>query len=300
MLFVTMILVVLISLTGCSFRQVAVNKLGDALSKKGTAFATDDDPELIKGAIPFSLKLMESLLAESPRHRGLLLAACRGFTQYSYVFVQLEADQVEEKDLEKAMEMRHRSQRLFLRARNYGLRGLDLIEPGFERTARDNLKKAVQAFKVSDVALLYWTAVSWTAAVSVTKDNSDLIADLPVVDALLDRALELDEAFDSGAIHSFLIAYEMGRGTSSGDPEQRARSHFQRAVELSQGQLSGPFVTFAESVSLPKQDKEEFKRLLEQALKINPDDRPEWRLANLMMQRRSRWLLGRTNKFFVD
>ena len=300
MLFVTIIFVVLISFTGCSFRQVAVNKLGDALSKDGTAFATDDDPELIKGAVPFSLKLMESLLAESPRHMGLLLAACRGFTQYGYVFVQLEADQVEEMDLEKAMEMRHRAKRLFLRARNYGLRGLEVIQPGFERMARNNPRNAVQAFKVSEVALLYWTAISWTAAVSVTKDSSDLIADLPVIDVLLDRALELDEAFDSGAIHSFLIAYEMGREAASGDPEQRARTHFRRAVELSQGQLSGPFVTLAESVSLPKQDREEFKRLIEQALKINPDDRPEWRMANLIMQRRARWLLGRTDKLFID
>jgi len=300
MLFVTIIFVVLISFTGCSLRQVAVNKLGDALSKDGTAFATDDDPELIKGAVPFSLKLMESLLAESPRHMGLLLAACRGFTQYGYVFVQLEADQVEEMDLEKAMEMRHRAKRLFLRARNYGLRGLEVIQPGFERMARNNPRNAVQAFKVSEVALLYWTAISWTAAVSVTKDSSDLIADLPVIDVLLDRALELDEAFDSGAIHSFLIAYEMGREAASGDPEQRARTHFRRAVELSQGQLSGPFVTLAESVSLPKQDREEFKRLIEQALKINPDDRPEWRMANLIMQRRARWLLGRTDKLFID
>ena len=297
---VAMILVTLALFTGCSFRQVAVNKLGDALSKEGTVYATDDDPELIKGATPFSLKLMESLLAESPRHRGLLLAACRGFTQYGYVFVQMEADQIEEADLEKAMEMRQRSRRLYLRARNYGLRGLDVIAPGFERAARANPGKTVQAFTVSDVALLYWTAVSWTAAVSVAKDNSDLISDLPVVDALLDRALELDEAFDSGAIHSFLIAYEMGRGTASGNPEQRARSHFQRAVQLSGGQLSGPFVTLAESVSLPNQDKEEFKRLLEQALKINPDERPEWRMANLTMQRRARWLLGRTDKLFVD
>ena len=297
---VATILLTLALCEGCSFRQMAINKLGDALSKEGTAFASDDDPELIKEAIPFSLKLMESLLAESPRHRGLLLAACHGFTQYGYAFVQQEADEVEERDLEKAIALRVRAQRLYLRARNYGMRGLEVVQPGFGKLARNNPRESVQAFTPSDVALIYWTAVSWTAAVSVTKDNSDLIADLPVVEALLDRALELDEAFDSGAIHSFLIAYEMGRETAPGDPEQRARRHFRRAMELSGGRLCGPLVTLAESVSLPKQDKEEFKRLLEQALKINPDDRPEWRLANMVMQRRARWLLRKTDKLFVD
>lgn len=297
---VAMILLALSLCTGCSLRRMAIDRIGDALAKGGTTYASDNDPELIKGAVPFSLKLLESLLEETPRHKGLLLAAYRGFTQYGYAFVQQEADEIEEKDVEKALEMRARARRLYLRARNYGLRGLDVIQPGFEGMVRSDPRKMVDAFKPGDVPLIHWTAVSWAAAISVTKDNSDLIADLPVVEALVDQALELDETFDSGAIHSFLIAYEMGRETAPGDPEQRARSHFNRAMELSGGQLCGPLVTLAESVSLPNQDREEFKNLLEQALKIDPDARPEWRLANLLMQRRARWLLNGMDKFFVD
>ena len=63
--------------TGCSIKRIAVNKLGDALAGGGTTFASDDDPDLVKAAVPFSLKLMESLLAESPRHKGLLFATAR-------------------------------------------------------------------------------------------------------------------------------------------------------------------------------------------------------------------------------
>ena len=71
--------------TGCSVKKFAINKLGDSLANSGTTFASDNDPELIGEALPFSLKLMEGLLAESPRHRGLLFAASSGFTQYTYV-----------------------------------------------------------------------------------------------------------------------------------------------------------------------------------------------------------------------
>jgi predicted anti-sigma-YlaC factor YlaD len=295
-----MILIALPFYTGCSLKRIAVDRIGDALTKGGTSYARDDDLELIRGAVPFSLKLMESLLEESPCHKGLLLATCRGFTQYGYAFVQQEADEIEEKDVEEAMEMRARARRLYLRARNYGLRGLEVIQPGFEGKVRTNPRKSIEAFKSEDVPLIYWTAVSWAAAISVTKDNSDLIADIPVVEALLDRALVLDEAFDNGAIHSFLIAYEMSRETTPGDPEQRARSHFKRAMELSEGHLCGPLVTLAESVSLVKQDKTEFRKLLHQALEIDPDSRPEWRLANLVIQHRARWLLNRSDKLFVD
>src|SRR5258708_10138229 len=89
----------------CSIKRIAVNKLGNALASGGTTFTSDEDPELVRDALPFSLKLIESLLAESPRHRGLLFAASSGFTPYAYAFVQQEADELEDRDLAKATAM---------------------------------------------------------------------------------------------------------------------------------------------------------------------------------------------------
>ena len=42
---------------GCSVKKVAMNHLGDALAKRGSTFSSDNDPEMIKAAAPFSLKL---------------------------------------------------------------------------------------------------------------------------------------------------------------------------------------------------------------------------------------------------
>lgn len=285
--------------SGCSFRKIAVRKLGDALASGGTTFASDDDPELVKAAVPFSLKLMESLLAEDPKHAGLLFAATSGFTQYAYAFVQQDADEMEDKDLSAATALRARARRLYLRARNYGLRGLEAKHRDFAKALRENPRKTVAMTKPGDVPLLYWTAVSWAAAISNSKDDPDLVADVPVVEAMIDRALELSESYDHGAIHSFLIAYEMSRQGAEGRPEDRARKHFARALELSGGQLAGPFVSLAESVSVQKQNVAEFKELLDRALAVNADARPEWRLVNLVMQRRARWLLSRTDDLFL-
>jgi predicted anti-sigma-YlaC factor YlaD len=284
---------------GCSIKKMAVNKVGNALAGSGTTFSADDDPELVKAAVPFSLKLMESLLAESPRHKGLLFATASGFTQYAYAFVQQEADELEQKDAAAALAMRSRAQRLYLRARHYGLRGLEVSHPGFERALRAHPRPALRAAGRKDVPLLYWTAVSWAAAISVSKENPDLIADQPVAEALIDRALELDDAYDQGAIHSFLITYEMSRRGGEGSPEERARRHFARAVELSCGQQAGPYLALAEAVAVPKQNRPEFDRLLRQALAIDPDARPESRLVNLVMQRRARWLLSRADDLIL-
>lgn len=285
--------------TGCSVKRLAINQLGDALSNGGGTFATDDDPDLIRDAAPFSLKLMESLLVEAPEHRELLQALASGFTQYAYAFAQHPADEVEERDLAAASAGRARAKRLYLRARDYGLRGLEVRHPGFEKALRANPATAVRVTKKADVHLLYWTAASWAASISLSKDSPDAIADLPLAAALIDRALVLDEDFDHGAIHSFLIAFELARPGAGPDAVAKARQHFTRAVELSGGHQAGPYVSLAENVAVKQQNAVEFKTLLDQALAVKVDARPEWRLVNTIMQRRAKWLLGRMDDLIL-
>jgi predicted anti-sigma-YlaC factor YlaD len=286
--------------TGCTtLKHRAVDTLGDALAAGGTTFAADDDPQLVAAAVPFSLKLMESLLAERPQHRGLLLAAASGFTQYAFAFVQQDADEVTEKDFAAGTVLKHRARRLYLRARDYGLRGLDLAHPAFSAKLRADPRTAVRLATKADVPLLYWSAASWGAAIALSKDNADLIADQGILEALIDRAHELDADYDQGAIHAFLVAYEMARPGGAGDAAARSRRHFERALALSGGQQAGPFVSLAESVALPQQNRPEFEALLKRALAIDVDARPEFRLVNLVMQRRARWLLGRIDDLFL-
>jgi predicted anti-sigma-YlaC factor YlaD len=291
---------VLVAAPGCSIKKLAVNKIGQALAEGTGTFASDEDPELIAAALPFSLKLMESLLAESPRHRGLLTATSSGFAQYSYAFVHQEADYLEELDFDRAIAGWERAKKLYLRARDYGLRGLETSHEDFVTELYRDPRDAVSRSTDADVALLFWTAASWAGAITLSKDDPDLVGDLPIVEALILRALELDEAYDHGAIHGFLIAFEMGRPGGAGDPVARAREHFDRAMELSDGQLASPLVTLAESVALAEQDRNEFKGLLDRALAIDPETRPEWRLSNLISQQRARWLLERTDRLILD
>lgn len=299
-LFTALILLGLLLGSGCATLQhSAINQLGNALADGGTGFATDDDPELVRAAAPFSLKLMENLLAETPDHRGLRLAAASGFTQFAYGFLEQEADQLADEDFAGATRLRARARRLYLRARDHGLRGLDSAHAGFSRQLRADPIAAVRLAGPDDVPLLYWTAAAWGAAITLSKDNAGLISDLPMVEALIDRALELNEGFDAGAIHGFLIRYEMVRPGAAGDPAARSRRHFARAMELCGGGQAGPLVSLAEAVAVPKQDRTEFRRLLEQALAIDPGLHPEWRLANLLMQHRARWLLARTDELFL-
>lgn len=285
---------------GCSIRTLAVNRLGDALAGGGEVFASDDDPELVGEALPFTLKLIESLLAESPRHQGLLLAASRGFTQYAYGWVEPRVPLLQPTDPDAAAMQETRARRLYLRARDYGLRGLAVAHPQFGDALRADAPKALLAMKRNDIPLLYWTASSWGLAISLSKDDPEAVADLPLVEATIDRALALDETWGEGAIQAFLVSYEPSRAGGEGDPYERARRHFDRAVELSGGKLASPFVALAESVSVPKQDVTEFRTMLERALKIDPAAAPAHRLENLLSQKRARWLRAHENELFIS
>jgi len=289
-----------VMLGGCSIKKFAIRKLGDALAEGGSTYAKDDDPELIRGAVPFGLKLTESLLEQTPDHLGLLTAAASGFTQYAYAFVHEDADEVEDRDMPAAAALRVRARRLYLRGRDYALRGLDVSHPGFQTALRADPVRALATADAGDVPLLYWAGASWGGAISLSKDDPDMVADLSLVGALLQRALSLDEAWDAGSIHEFMISYEGARSDAMGGSVARARAHFDRALELSKGNRAAPLINLAENVSIRNQDRAEFVALLNRAIAVDVDARPEWRLVNLVLKRRARWLLSRADLLFAD
>lgn len=285
--------------TGCSIRRVAVDRIGDAVAGGSGVYASDDDPDLVRDATPFALMTLEGLLKESPAHKGLLLAACSGFTQYAHAFLQDEADYSEAKDPARAAELRARAKKLYLRARGYGLRGLDAFLPGFRDQLRGTPDAALARAGREQVPLLYYTAAAWAAAFALDVSDSSLSVDQTLIEKLIRRALELDGAWDGGAPHEFFIAWEAGHAQAGGSAA-RARSHFQEVVRLSGGLRASAYVTFAESVALEAQDRAGFEALLAEALRVDPDRDPAHRTAIRVAQRRARWLQGRTGELFND
>src|SRR3990172_5403479 len=116
-------------LLACSPRAYVVSRMADAASSGGEIFARDDDPELVRDAVPFALKAMESLLDSSREHKGLLTALCKGFTQYAVAFVRQDAEEARDPAARRAGV--ERTRRLLLRAREYGMRGLSVGRSGF-------------------------------------------------------------------------------------------------------------------------------------------------------------------------
>ncbi len=286
-------------LPGCSIKRTAIKMVADTLSEGTSGFGADDDPELVREALPFGLKTLESLAVQLPTHRPLLRSLAYGFTSYSAGFVQPEIRALEEVDLDRAREQKVRARRLFLRARDYGLRALEVGYPGLRQKLMADPKTALARTVKADVPDLYWTAAAWGSAISTGKDQMDLVADLPIVDALIHRALELDEPWEAGSLAEFMITFE-SRGESQGGSLDRARQYFNRAMELANGTRISPLVSLAENVSITTQNRAEFDRLLDQALAFDADSHPPSRVVNLLAQKRARQLKALAGSLFLE
>lgn len=294
-----MVLALALPAAGCSMvKTKAINMVGNSLAESGANFAADDDPELIAGAIPFGLKTIEGLLAQSPHHKGLLFAACSSYTQYAYAFVQEPADYIEAQDLQKATAERARAKKLFLRAVGYGMRGFDEEIPGFSQQITKDPDAALAKTAKKHVPLLYYTASAWAAAFAFDVMDSSLSVNQTAMEKMLRRALALDETWGLGSIHDIMISWEAGHA-SAGGSIAKAREHYQRAMALAAGGRVSPMLSYAESVLVPEQKKAEFEQVLNEALAVDLSKTPpEQKLANVLAQQRAKWLLSRVDELF--
>jgi predicted anti-sigma-YlaC factor YlaD len=288
------------ALSGCAMaKHKAVGMVADTLASSGDVFTRDDDPELVGEAIPFGLKLYESLLESAPKNKELLIATCSNFTQYGVAFIETRALELgEAQHHDEVAHLNDRALRMYLRAKGYCMRAMDVRFPGIsDRLVKDPAAALAKANK-ADVPLLYWTAASWGSAIGLGLDKPELVIDVPTVRALADRALALDESWGKGAVHEMFITLESVPEALGGSAE-RARAHFKRAVELENGLSPGPYVALAMGVSVASQDRAEFESLLKQALAIDPAKDPSRQLVTLVQQRRARALLDHIDTLFT-
>lgn len=284
-------------LAGCSIKTMAVNAVANSLATPSDVMTRDNDPQLVRDAIPFGLKTYESILESTPNHQPLLIATCSGYTSYAYGFVQTPAELQQFTDRSSSRAGIDRAMNMYLRAKGFCMRALELRYPGISKQLLTHPEAAVAKTSRKDVELLYWTAAAWGSAMSLGKDQPDLVADFPVVRAMADRALALDPEWSNGTIHELFITLDSQPEVLGGSPE-RARKHFAEAVRIQKGLLPGPYVELAEGQSINNQDRAEFEKLMTQAIALDPNVQPSVRLVSLIMQGRAKGLLEHIDDLF--
>jgi len=285
--------------TGCSINTLVANALtGEGAS---TVFTGDSDPELVRDALPFAIKMYEALLYTTPRHQGLMLTTGSLFVMYANAFVHGPADRLPVYEWRAREEALARAKQLYLRGHRILLDALEQRHRGFTAAAEseDTLRPFLQRFRRRDVPLLYWIVASGLAAYSVDVFDFELAAYIPRWHLMIERAFELDPDFGGATLDEFLVLYFASLPEMLGGDRDRARYHFGRAMEKTGGSSTSALISYARSLSIPEQDFDTFEERLQAVLAINPDDNPATRLMTILDQRTARWLLDNAYNFFA-
>jgi predicted anti-sigma-YlaC factor YlaD len=283
-------LILVLSFAGCTVRPFVVDQTAQAISSQ--PMSSEDDLQLVREASAFYLKFSESVLKETPGHLKLAESVSAGFTQYAYAFIAFDAERIDAKQPAQAAQMRERAARMYARAHRHAMNALELNQPGFTAALRQADGKQRLQLTKAQVPLAYWAAASLGGLISMSKDDPDVVADLPLSIRLADLAWQADPAYGQGALASLMGTLEAAR---VGGSRAKAERLFDQAIVDSQGREAGPYVAKAESIALPAEDRKQFERLLQQALAITTQHRS---LQNEVMRERAYWLLSSADDLF--
>lgn len=280
-----MSLTMVVLLSGCSTGQLVARGASPLINNGVAAMNRETDLELARASMPANLKMIEALLIADPGNTAYQLQASMGFYGYTLAFV-------EPGDHERAAS-------LYRRAREHALVALDQAGMSEAVLTGDDatFKRTLAALNVDAVPALFWTASSWGKWIELQLDDPARLAELPRVEALMQRVLELDETYYYGGVHVFFGAYYGGRAPMFGGDFARAARHFDRAAAINQNKLLLVEVYRARYLLRQMGEREAFHATLTRVLDTSVND-PELNLANALAKQEAAALLAQEKDLF--
>ncbi len=253
------------------------------------SFMQQEDIVIAEEGTPAFLLVLDGLITHSPKNEELLLAGAQAYSAYTAAFVGPKEPE--------------RNKRLTDKAKGYAIRALSLHNKRFARVKDKPYPEFVTclgSFREKDVPYLFYTATAWAGWIQAHADSMDAIADLPKVQALIERVIDLDEGFYYGASHTFMGVLLTIRPPSLGGKPEEARKHFERAIQLGKGRLLTTYVMYADHYAKLMYKKDLFFNLLQTVLNSPADAVPELTLVNTLAKKEAAELIAdaRAEEYF--
>ncbi len=250
------------------------SRLGDNLS---SAILNQDDPETVKAGAPAYLLLIDSLIEGNPRNSEILISGARLYSVYAAVFV----------------EDKERAQRMSSKAKSYARRAVCQSHATLcdvDQGPYAEMLPALEKSTFDDLPALYTYALAWALWIQNHSDDWAAVADLPKIEAILNRVVAIQDHYEHGQAHLYLGILHMQRPPALGGKPEVARRHFERAMDYTHGQDLMVKVEFARLYARMVFDQELHDRLLNEVLEADAVV-PGYTLSNVLAQRKARELL---------
>ena len=277
---IAVFLAIFLIVSGCT--SMIVKPLLDPLE---LSLQKQTDLELIKDGAPSLLLLLDGFIAKDPRNKNLLMVATKAYSAYALTLH--DANEVD------------RAVTMSLKAKKYGIALLNQLH-GLKNINNKTLTETDQALdRISrdQVGFLFWGAYGWTTWIRFQEGAPGALVDLPTIEHIMLRVVELNDSFYYGGAHIFLGAYYSSRPEMYGGKPRESREHFEQALVISNRKFLLAQVTYAETYARMVFDKKLYQDLLNEVLEQPLEDN-EMASSNKLAQVMAKKLLDATEEYF--
>jgi hypothetical protein len=276
--------VLAVMLTGCIDRMILDGTI-KSTREASSAFDTLSDLEVAKLGAGSSIVTLEGENKLAPDNLDGLFLLTQSWVGYGGAFIEDDWEQaVDRGDDEAEVTDATRALHAYDRALTFGIPLLEARHPGFKAATKnyDTITAYLKTFEKEDAENLLWVGAAWLSRGGVASEKSEIVADLFVGVAMLERSVELDDTLVYGLGLSALGAYH----ARAPDAElKQAKEQFEKALAQTQRKALSVQVLYAQNYACNAQDEKLYRSLLEEVLKAD-DPLPQQRLENTIAQRK--------------
>jgi hypothetical protein len=248
------------------------------------AVLNQNDPETARAAIPAYMVLLDGILESSPDDPDLLSAAATMYASYGAIFADDEV----------------RAARLTTRARSYALRAMCVSYKdacGWPDLNYDDFVASVQGVPAKHAEVLYTYGFASLAFLRAHSGDMSTLAELPEIEALFYHYLSISKDNVTPSTHTYMGIMLTLRPPALGGKPEEARMHFEKAIELTDGQDLSAKVEFARGYAKLLYDRELHDQLLNEVMAADPNVHG-LTLSNILAQDDAAILLKEADDYF--
>jgi hypothetical protein len=266
-------------------KKLTVGATATLLEEVARASNTQSDLRILREGMPAYLMLIDGMIQAMPDNDQLLISGAQSYSSFASLFV-------EDQDKEYA-------NLLYERGKKYALRSLEMR--GFKEPLQrpfDDFKEGLKSLGKKDVPTIFWTATCWANWIRLNLDSMEAMSELPRVEWMMKRALELDEGFYYGGPHLFMGIWFASRPKIAGGDLKKAQEHFLKALDLGQGKFLMAYVYYANYYARKIMDKDLFTSTLQKVLETPAETSPDLVLLNTVAKKQAKELLSHVGEYF--
>jgi hypothetical protein len=294
-------------ITACSLRKPATAITADTLTRGMAAVETEEDVFVAKESALALIKILDVLHYGDPKNEKFLGLLAKAYGNYAFGFAELEGmknchpreggdpvrslDSCLRRNDISSNAWQTRAKNFYAKGRDFGIAALSSGKASIADLPLPKFENHIKKFGNKDVPNLFWTAFNWGSYINMSREDIIAAADLPRVQLIVDRVIEIQPDFQCGVAYAFKGALLAGNPFLTGSKPETARPYFDKAFAVCNGAYLMAKVMYAEWFARAIGDNKLFQDALNDVINADASKLPEHRLANELAKEKARLLL---------